>query len=169
MPRIKLYGFRPYLHYDENITQKLLKDFDFPDTEKIILDAEYFSEDVLNGLLSGKPDYIIGLGQCPKRLGKKLRLERKAVNWLRSEDGTYAQHIEDGPEELPVSLELPETDFSYEAFTEDKYVCNYSMYKVLNRIRKDDLKTKFAFIHVPEDYDIEKAREELREYLEELS
>ena len=64
--------------------------------------------------------------------------------------------------------DFPEKDYAVRSDDAGQYVCNYSMYRVLNHIEKNGLDTKFTFIHIPPNYDVEKAREHLLEYLEGL-
>lgn len=159
--KVKVYGFKKFAHYDDNITEKILQDFDADST---LLDVEYFGDDVLDDLFQGSPDYIIGLGQCPASMGKKLRVEKRAVNWKEQP----LSRIEPmGKEELFSNIDIGDEDV-VQSSSAGRYVCNYSMYKVLDKIEKEKLGTKHAFIHVPEGYDIDKARKILRKYIDGL-
>ena len=159
--KVKVYGFKKFAHYDENITEKILEDFGADST---VLDVEYFGNDVLDEIFSGGPDYIIGLGQCPASMGKKLRVEKRAVNW---KEPPLSRIEPMGKEELFPNLDIGDEN-SIDSSSAGRYICNYSMYRILDRIEKEKLGTKYAFIHVPEGYDIQKARALLQKYIDRL-
>lgn len=161
MAKVKIYGFKKFAHYGENITEEILDGFD---AETTVLDVEYFGDDILDKIFEGDPDYIIGLGQYPASMGKKLRAEKRAVNWkeppLERIDPT-------GKEELFTNLDFGGEE-TVESNSAGRYVCNYSMYRILDKIEKEKLGTRYAFIHVPEGYDVGKARKLLRKYIDGL-
>jgi len=38
------------------------------------------------------------------------------------------------------------------------YVCNYSMYVILDYVKRHHLPTRFGFVHIPHDYNLAKAK-----------
>ena len=62
-----------------------------------------------------------------------------------------------GPKLYSTNLKLkkvPGTTVSYDA---GEYLCNFTMYTILDFIKKENLKTKFAFLHIPKNYNLQKA------------
>ena len=102
------------------------------------------------------PDVILGLGQCAK--GRKLRIESRSVNKRRNDKHKRAKPIvRRGPRQVPSNLELrigPQARISRNA---GDYVCNFSMYVILNYLKRRRLSARYGFVHVPHDYDPRKA------------
>lgn len=169
-----LFGFGAFLNVKSNITEKILSELHFKNIKKIILPVEYSREKIISMLFNNKnkPDYIIGLGQ--HYTGKLLRIERKSENifWekieINNEKYLSTGMIQEKPDNYIVNLKLPKKKFSWISYDAGFYVCNYAMYLIMDYIKKNNLQTKFAFIHIPSNYPINKAKRELKEYLNEL-
>ncbi|MPZ76233.1 MAG: hypothetical protein GEU77_06885 [Deltaproteobacteria bacterium] len=78
---------------------------------------------------------------------------------LRGCAGTSPPIRHNGPRFLPTTLEIklrPQVGRSNNA---GDYVCNYSMYVILDNIGRKALEVKFGFIHIPHDSNPHKATE----------
>jgi pyrrolidone-carboxylate peptidase len=90
-----------------------------------------------------------------------LRIERRAVNHRRNNKEEKGKAIvPGGPKSLTPTLQLGRTLFGGQAKSSSNagdYVCNYSMYVVLEDIKRKSSNTRFGFIHIPHDYPLERA------------
>ena len=80
-----------------------------------------------------RPKVIIGLGQ--RRGGRKLRLERQAVNRRGGRGERLRPVTPFGRSRLPVTLRLPRTAGTRLSTDAGTYVCNFSMYVFLEHCR----------------------------------
>lgn len=96
----------------------------------------------------------MGLGQCGS--GKKIRIERKAINRKRFGKKERPKPIfKKRPKYYFLNLKLKKDRGSRISYNAGDYVCNYSMYVISNFIRKKNI--KFAFVHIPRNYNLNKA------------
>lgn len=156
--RLLIYGFGPYGHFTNNITEKILKNFPpRRGVTKVIFPVRFNRNQFLKVLERYRPDVVLGLGQCSR--GRRLRIERRAINKRRERSGTKVKPIAPaGARWMKTNLGLTK---SREArFSDDAgaYVCNYSMYVILNYLDCRRLPTRFGFIHVPTHYSVGKAK-----------
>ena len=157
--KILIYGFGPYGGFGHNITQAILRRLGRRRGLATRVFTTRFSRGMfLTALRQHAPQIVIGLGQ--DRTGRKLRLERKAVNRM-GRRGEVGRPIDPkGPAQLFVNLHLPETTATTVAYDAGSYVCNFSMYWMLRACRQTGC--RFAFIHVPRHYDVAAATAYLR-------
>jgi len=157
--KILVYAFGPYAAFEHNITQAIIRRLGARHGLATEVFSTRFSRSMfLTALSRHAPDIVIGLGQ--HRTGRKLRLERKAVNRM-GRRGEAGRPIDpEGPARLFVSLRLPETTATTVTYDAGSYVCNFSMYWMLRVCRQTGC--RFAFIHVPRHYDIAAATAYLR-------
>jgi len=94
----------------------------------------------LNTIKKYNPDIILGIGQCAR--GNIIRIERKASNLKKTQ---YKL----------VNLKLKKNKYSRISYNAGSFVCNFSMYVILDYIKNK--KIKFAFIHIPHNYDLSKS------------
>jgi pyroglutamyl-peptidase len=156
--RLLIYGFGPYRQFRENITEKILRNFPKRSgVKKIIFPVRFNKRQFLEALRKYRPDTVLGLGQCSA--GQRLRIERRAVNRRRGSDRHKPRRIiQGGSYWLATSLRLeksPQARFSKLA---GDYVCNYSMYVILDYIQRHQLPMRFGFIHVPHQYNLDAAK-----------
>jgi pyrrolidone-carboxylate peptidase len=98
-----------------------------------------------------QPDTILGLGQCSR--GRHLRIESRAVNKRRSNKSAKARRISaGGARRMPTNLKLDLGREARVSRSAGDYVCNYSMYVILEYIRQRRFSIRFGFIHVPHGY-----------------
>lgn len=155
--KILIYGFKPYGRWRENITERVVgKVRGRKGLKKAVFPVRFERGIFLKEIKKCKPDIILGLGQCPR--GKKLRIERRAANLKRSSKKEKPKIISKGrPKYQFVNLRLEKSKISWVSYNAGKYVCNFSMY-IISDFSKDK-NIKFAFIHIPKDYDVNKAVE----------
>jgi pyrrolidone-carboxylate peptidase len=149
--QILIYGFKPYASYKTNITSDIVKSVvNHELITKKIFDVNFDAGMFDQTLAEVKPDVIIGLGQHPR--ARKLRLERKAKNLQRKDDGSIGQIEKNGPPARFANLTLPMTDLTTITYDAGTYVCNYSMYLMGKYSEKSG--ARFGFIHVPKDSEV---------------
>ena len=155
--RLLIYGFGPYRHFQDNVTEKILRRLRRQDgLKKIVFPVRFHSGQFLNAIKKHRPDLILGLGQCAR--GQRLRIEVQAANRRRnSPDGKTRPIRAGGPPSLKTHLILDLGRRGKSSNKAGEYVCNYSMYVILDFIKRHQLPIRFGFIHVPHRYDYKKA------------
>ena len=144
--RALVYGFGPFGKYSHNITVDIIEQIEHLTLVSTVIFETRFSRKMFEGVLQEhQPTLIIGLGQDSR--AKKIRIERKAINWRKSPAGKGRLISKYGAKYQYVPLKLasaPATTITYDA---GDYVCNYSMYLMCEYCQKTA--SKFAFLHVP--------------------
>jgi len=156
--RILVYGFGVYRGFKGNVTEKILRRLSRQrQLEKIVFPVRFHRRQFIDAVKKHEPDIILGLGQCSR--GRRLRIERRAVNKRRNDKGKKAKPIiRGGPRQLPTNLKLnigAQMRFSRNA---GDYVCNYSMYVILDYLKRRRVSVRFGFIHIPYDFEPRKAK-----------
>ncbi|HEX2386473.1 MAG TPA: hypothetical protein VHL99_07910, partial [Candidatus Binatia bacterium] len=103
------------------------------------------------------PDVILGLGQCSS--GTKLRVERRAVNLRRNNREENGRAIvRGGAKSLRTTLKLHGLGKAAKpSRSAGDYVCNYSMYVMLDCIKRRRKNVRYGFVHIPHDYSFTRA------------
>jgi pyroglutamyl-peptidase len=155
--RLLIYGFGPYRHFQDNVTEKIVRRLRRRDgRKKIVFPVRFHRGQFLNAIKKHRPDFILGLGQCAH--GERLRIEVQAVNRRRNSPGDKARPIlAGGPPSLKTSIRLSLGRQGKSSNKAGEYVCNYSMYIILDFIKRHRLPIRFGFIHIPHRYDYRKA------------
>ena len=87
-----------------------------------------------------------------------MRIEVQAANRRRNSPDDKARPIlAGGPPSLKTSLRLALGRQGKSSNKAGEYVCNYSMYIILDFIKRHRLPIRFGFIHIPHRYDYKKA------------
>ena len=156
--RILIYGFGPYRRFRHNITEKLVRRLPRRrDLRKIIFPVRFHRRQFIDAVRKHDPEAILGLGQCSR--GKRLRIERCPVNKRRNDKHERAKPIiRGGPRQLPTNLKLNIGSQARLSRNAGDYVCNYSMYVILDYLKRRRVPARFGFIHIPHDYDSRKAK-----------
>lgn len=163
--RVLLYGFKPYAHYTENISELVLSHIAETDTiVKRVFDVRFDADMFMRTLLRVKPDRILGLGQHPR--ARKLRLERKANNLMKQADHSLVPITAAGPASLALTLPLPQTALTTVTYDAGTYVCNYSMYLVARYCQQTGAHS--GFIHVPKAIELKLVTAYVRTALKDL-
>jgi pyroglutamyl-peptidase len=155
--RFLIYGFGPYRRFRENVTERILRRLpQRRGLKKVVFPVKFSKSQFVEAVKRNKPDLILGLGQCSR--GRRLRIESRAVNRRRNNKRDKAKPIvSGGSRRLLTNLNLKrgrQAKFSTDA---GDYVCNYSMYVILDFLTRRPGAFRFGFIHVPHGYDAEKA------------
>lgn len=153
--RLLIYGFGPYRQFKDNVTEKILRQFPRrAGLQKIIFPVRFHKSQFVNAIKDHKPDVILGLGQCSR--GRGLRIERQAANKRRNEKSDEPRPIiPGGAARLRTNLKLALGGRS--SNNAGEYVCNYSMYVMLDFITRRHLPICYGFVHIPHRYDDKKA------------
>lgn len=153
--RILVYGFGPYKGFPENITEKILEKLPSqPNLTKWVFRVRFNRRQFIDVLERHKPEVVIGLGQSTR---SRAAIESRATNQKRAGKRNVIKAIRpSGPKLLPVTLNIalgPQVDRSDNA---GDYVCNYSMYVILDHLSRNAAQAKFTFIHIPHAADVRK-------------
>jgi pyrrolidone-carboxylate peptidase len=155
--RILLYGFGPYRQFRDNVTERILRKI--PKRRgltKIVFPVKFNRSQFIGAVTRYKPQWIVGLGQCSR--GRRLRIETRAINRRRSSKREKARPIvARGAPKLFTDLRLDLGRQARRSRNAGDYVCNFSIYVILETLRHHQLEIRYGFIHVPHDYDPEKA------------
>ncbi|HEX9443378.1 MAG TPA: hypothetical protein VGA73_04625, partial [Candidatus Binatia bacterium] len=149
-----------YKQFKSNITRRIVSELPrSANLKKIVFPVRFREKQFTDAIKKHRPDVVLGLGQCST--GTKLRIERRAVNRRRNNKEEKGRAITRGaPNALAATLRLHKSDFGKEAkISRDAgdYVCNFSMYVVLDYLRRHRRDARFGFVHVPHDYDRKRA------------
>ena len=155
--RILLYGFGPYHHFQQNITEGIIHGLPKQrGLKKFVFPVRFHKGQFIKAVKNAKPDVILGLGQCSG--GKRLRIETRAVNRRRKDKRTKSTPITlGGKRNLLTNLKLDRGGEARSSGDAGDYVCNYSMYVILDYLRRRQLDVPFGFIHIPHRYDTRRA------------
>lgn len=170
--KILIYGFKPFDSYPTNISQEIvlaIQKRPVSSKHKIyysVFDVRFDKEMFESRLNKVKPDLVIGLGQHSR--ARKLRIERKAINWMSAIRAGVGQkggkRIERNRcRELFLKENLPRMANTTVTYNAGCYVCNYSMWIVAKWCEGHGARS--AFIHVPRKFSSDKAVAFLSELL----
>ncbi|MGH7830052.1 MAG: hypothetical protein ACREP8_07720 [Candidatus Binatia bacterium] len=158
MMRVLIYGFRPYKHYKQNVTEQILRRLPKrKNLRKVVFPVRFWKRQFLEAVEKHKPDVILGLGQCAK--GRRLRIETRAINRRRNDRNKRGRPIVPrGSPCLFTNLKIKPSRGARISRDAGEYVCNYSMYVILDYVRRRRLSTRFGFLHVPHRYRTDRGR-----------
>jgi pyroglutamyl-peptidase len=167
--RLLIYGFGPYKQFKHNITERIIRRLPGrTGLKRIVFPVRFQRSQFIAAVKKYKPDTILGLGQSSK--GRRLRIELRAVNKRRKDKIESARLIvQDGSKSLKTSLRLNSRRQARFSSSAGDYVCNYSMYIILDYIRRNRLSARFGFIHVPYRYNLSRATRFLHKILNEVT
>ena len=153
--RVLVYGFGPYREFRKNITETIIKALPpLPELTTAVFPVRFSRRQFVDVLERHEPDHVIGLGQCTRN---RVELESKAINRKQVSNMDPAKPIrKSGAEFLPTTLGI---NLGLEVGHSDnagEYVCNYSMYVMLEYISRTGRNIRFGFLHVPHNIDSEK-------------
>jgi pyroglutamyl-peptidase len=150
--RVLVYGFGPYEKFRDNITEKIIGMLPSqPHVKTVVFRVRFHKRQFIEVLKRHQPDVVIGLGQCTRN---RTEIESRATNRKRADEkGSFEPIRRCGAEFLPTTLDIklgPRVGRSNNA---GDYVCNYSMYVILDYICRTAGQAKFTFLHIPHDGD----------------
>lgn len=154
--RILLYGFGPYRQFRDNITARIIKSLPARrGVKKVVFPVRFQHGQYVGALRRYKPDVVIGLGQSTRR---QIEVEARAKNRRSAGKGDKPKAIVgSGPKTRPTTLKIKSGRWIGKSTNAGDYVCNYSMFILLQEIARKDLKIPFGFVHIPHDYEPQKA------------
>lgn len=166
--RLLIYGFGPYDKFQQNITENILVRLPKRRTlRKMVFPVRFHKNQFINAIKYYKPDVVLGLGQCSR--GRLLRIETRAVNKRRKDKRESSKPIlVGGARRLFTDLNLNTGREARSSKDAGSYVCNYSMYVMLDYLKRRRLDVPFGFIHIPHRYDPRKAVEVLVKLIDEM-
>jgi pyroglutamyl-peptidase len=153
--RILLYGFGPYREFRSNITEIIIKALPrVPGIRTAIFPVRFNRRQFIDVLERHKPDHVIGLGQCTR---DQIELESRATNLKRASNVDSGKPIrKSGADFLPTTLDINlGSQVGYSSSAGD-YVCNYSMYVMLEYINRSARDVRFGFLHIPHNVESRK-------------
>jgi pyroglutamyl-peptidase len=146
--RLLIYGFGPYRQFRENVTAKILKLLPKrANLKTVVFPVRFYRKQFIEAIERHRPDDILGLGQSSRR---RIEIETRAANRRRANRKARPRSIAvRGPRWLPTTLPLKLGRAARESRNAGDYVCNYSMYVMLNHLRKTRRRMRYGFVHVP--------------------
>ena len=165
-PVILIYGFEPFRRYRRNITQLLVEALPTrPKWHRVVLPVRFEAELFLPLVEQLQPNYMLGLGQCPR--GRLIRIERRAYNLMRQNKADAGVPIVPGePEYLLPNWRIAPTGRMRHSYDAGRYVCNYSMYLLGGYAAAQGC--RYAFLHVPRQFSVRAGVREIVRLLEKL-
>jgi pyroglutamyl-peptidase len=150
--RVLVYGFGPYREFRNNITETIIKALpSLPGLNTAVFPVRFNRRQFIDVLERHKPDNVIGLGQSTR---DRIEIESRAINHKRANKmGPVKPIRQSGADFLPTTLDIklgPQIGRSDDG---GDYVCNYSMYVILDYISRSAGEVKFGFLHIPQDVD----------------
>jgi pyroglutamyl-peptidase len=154
--RVLVYGFGPYRQFRVNITARIVQSLPTSDVLVTrIFPVRFQRRQFIAALNLYRPDFILGLGQSSR---KRIDVETRARNRRRVGKSAELRPIfKDGPQSLPTTLKIRAGRALRLSTDAGDYVCNYSMYVLLDAIARQGRKVGLGFIHIPHDWDLDKA------------
>lgn len=155
--RILLYGFGPYRKFKNNITERILRKIrKRRGLTKIVFPVKFNRAQFVGAVAKYSPEWIVGLGQCSR--GRRLRIETRATNKRRGSQKEKARPIvRGGAPKLFTDLRPELGRHARRSRNAGDYVCNFSLYVILETLRRRRLATRCGFIHIPHAYDAGRA------------
>ena len=166
--RILLYGFGPYREFRNNITARIVQSLaSRSGLKKVVFPVRFHRTQFLDAIIRFKPEIILGLGQSSRG---RIDVETQAVNRRRGRSTDPSKMISPrGPETLKTNLKLRVGRQAGRSSDAGDYVCNFSMYVMLDHIRRQGVDIQYGFMHIPHDYDLKTAAGLVEKILRRLS
>ena len=166
--RILLYGFGPYREFRDNITAKIIKSL--PPRrrlKKVVFPVRFHRGQFVEAIERFEPDIVLGLGQSSRR---RIEVESQAANRRCARVGSPPRPISlHAPTQLLTTLTLKIGREAGKSSNAGDYVCNFSMYVMLDHIRRNGSEIPYGFIHIPHDHSLKKAARLVEKIVRRLS
>jgi len=155
--KILVFGFKSHGKYKTNISEIIVNKIkNNKINEKTILSTNFNNDKIIKKIKEIKPDVILGIGQHPR--ARMIRIERKTKNLIKRKKDKKSKPInQNSSKELFTNLKIDKTKETTIAYNAGTYVCNFTMFNIMEYIIKNNKDTKFTFLHIPKNYDIRKA------------
>jgi len=154
--RVLVYSFGPYREFTENITAQIVESLKpRPGLRKIIFPVRFHRKQFVDALRRPMPLMVLGLGQSAR---PRIEVETRAINRRRDSKIRVPRPITAGGEAwMPATMPLAVTRPAAKSINAGDYVCNFSMYVMLEELERQEHHGGFAFIHIPFDHDLQAA------------
>lgn len=150
--KILIFGFKPYKGWRSNVSEQVIKNLPpGKNLIKAVFPVKFDKKMFIDKIEKHKPDVIIGLGQHDR--ARKIRIERKGVRRGKN------------PKEHFVSLKLKKDKNSTIAYDAGRYVCNFSIFTIMDYIKENKKNIRFAFLHIPRKIDPSEAAESVEKII----
>ena len=151
--RVLIYGFGPYRKFTENITAQIIDSLaPRPGLRRVVLPVRFQRKQFVDALGYPMPLMVVGLGQSSR---PRIEVETRAINRRRASKASAPRPITAGGEAwLPATMPLEVLSASARSINAGDYVCNFSMYVMLEEIERQEHHGRFAFVHIPFDHDL---------------
>jgi pyrrolidone-carboxylate peptidase len=165
--RILIYGFGPYRQFRNNITARIVRSLaPRAGLKKIVFPVRFRRKQFVDAIDRFKPEIILGLGQSSRR---RVDVETQAVNRRRGRSIDPAKAISrSAPETLKTTLRLRVGRQAGRSSDAGDYVCNFSMYVMLEHIRCSGANIRYGFMHIPHDYELAEATKFVKKIVRQL-
>ena len=166
--RVLLYGFGPYRQFRDNVTARIIRSLPKQrGLKRKIFPVCFRRRQFTDALNRHKPAVVLGLGQSSRQ---QIDIETRASNRRRARITVKPRPIfRNGPKLLPTTLKIRPGRWARISKDAGDYVCNYSMYVLLDEIARAHRNIRFGFIHIPYDWDLNKASRLVRRVLEQCA
>ncbi len=162
--RVLVYGFGAYRQFRHNITAQIIKSL--PKSAGLVTEifpVRFQRRQFIAALKRHQPEVILGLGQSSR---KKIDIETRARNRRRAGKLDELRPIfRDRPQSLPTTLKIRAGRSVQSSNDAGDYVCNYSMYVLLDAIARERREVRFGFIHIPHNWGLDDAVDLVRRVL----
>lgn len=147
-----LYGFGPYRKFTENITAKIIESLaPRPGLGTIVFPVRFQRRQFIDALRTLRPLMVVGLGQSSR---PRIEVETRAINRRgASKSGAPRSITAGGKDWMPASMPLSVTRPAAKSINAGDYVCNFSMYVMLEELERQDHNSRFGFVHIPFNHD----------------
>ncbi|HEX9878912.1 MAG TPA: hypothetical protein VGB25_01815 [Candidatus Binatia bacterium] len=151
--RILVYGFGPYGTFRKNVAEDVVRGLPrYRGLKKVVFPVQFHRKQFISAVKQYDPDAVIGVGQCSA--GKRLRIETRAVNERLDGRRDAPRPISRrGAKNLSTNLRPACAREARISTSAGRYVCNYSMYVILEFLKRYRPHVRYGFIHIPHRYD----------------
>lgn len=155
--KILIFGFEPYGRHKTNISKTIVNTIKNKSIgKKTIFPITFNKNRIIQKIKKSKPELIIGLAQHPR--ARKIRIERRAQNIIKRKKYKKSQLISKSSKKyLFANLKIDKTDETAITYDAGTYICNFVMFAIMDYILKNNKNIKFAFLHIPQNYNIKSA------------
>jgi len=152
--KILVFGFKPYGKYKTNISEIIVNKIKNKKiSKKIILPIAFDRNKVIKKIKGINPSIIIGTGQHTR--ARKIRIERKARNIIKVKKGKKLKFInKNSKKALFNNLNIKNINGTIKSYNAGTYVCNFTMFNIMDYIIKNNKDMEFGFLHIPKDFSI---------------
>jgi pyrrolidone-carboxylate peptidase len=134
--------------------------------ETVVFPVRFHRGQFLEALRRHNPDAVLGLGQSAR---SAIEIETRAVNRRRASKKARARPIRQrGLRWLPTTMEIKIGQRIKRSDDAGDYVCNFSMYVMLEQLQRAQANIEFGFMHIPHDADLGQARRLVERVLKNL-